>query len=57
MALASKGEGAPERENDPGPLRLWRIVGLGIPCRVGSPQSPTPFPQLFVSLASWEGKK
>ena len=43
--------------NDQGPLRLWRTIGLGIPCRVASPQSPTPFPQLFESLATWEGKK
>ena len=57
MALVSKGEKAPERSNDQGPMHLWRTIGLGIPCRVASPQCPTPFPQLFESLGSWEVKK
>jgi hypothetical protein len=39
-----------------GPMHLWRTVGLGIPCRVASPQSPTPFPQPPGSLSKGEEK-
>src|ERR1700680_1108576 len=59
MALVSKGgkDEAPCQVQLPrGPMHLWRTVGRGIPCRVASPQSPTPFPQPPGSLANGREK-
>src|SRR5450432_3523296 len=38
-------------------MHHWRTVGLGIPCRVASPQSPSPFLQPRGSLANREKEK
>jgi hypothetical protein len=38
---------APDRLSRQGLMHRWRTVGLNIPCRVASPQSPTPFHQLL----------
>ena len=52
MALVSKGRKrkSPARLHSQGPERLWRTVGLVIPYRVASQQSPIPFHQAFDTL-------
>ena len=50
QGMARVSNGAAEEEplagrTRQGLMHRWRTVGLSIPCRVASPQSPTPFPQ------------
>ena len=43
----------PESGRLPGRRCLWHILGSGIPCRVASQQSPTPFPRANSIFDIW----
>ena len=58
MARMSKGAMAmkrerPESDRLPGHRCLWHILDSGIPCRVASQQSPTPFPRANSIFGVW----
>jgi hypothetical protein len=43
----------PESDRPPGRPCLWHILDPGIPRRVASQQSPTPFPQVNSIFGVW----
>src|ERR1017187_5172694 len=43
----------PESDRLPGRRCLWHILDPGIPCRVASQQSPTPFPRANSIFGGW----